>query len=52
MYHLKGDDESFLKNVVFNEMEFLDQKLWPFKWNLACFSASFAMTIINYSHIS
>ena len=31
MYHLKGNDESFSANVVFNEIEFLNQKLWPFK---------------------
>ena len=32
MYHLKGNDESFFENVVFNEIEFLNQKvcgIWP-----------------------
>ena len=43
MYHLKGNDESFLENLVFNESEFRNQKLWPFKWNLAYFSR-FCMT--------
>ena len=38
MYHLKGNDESFFENVVFNEIEFLNKKLWPFKWNLAYIS--------------
>ena len=38
MYHLKANDESFFENVVFNEIEFLNQKFWSFKWNLACFS--------------
>ena len=32
MYHLKGNDESFFENVVFNKIEFLNQKLWTFKW--------------------
>ena len=36
-YHLNGSDDSFFENVVFNEIEFLNQKLWPFKWNLAYF---------------
>ena len=35
MYPLKGNDECFFENVVFNKIEFLSQKLWPFKWNLA-----------------
>ena len=38
MYQLKGNDDSFFESVVFNEIEFLNQKLWPFKWNLAYFN--------------
>ena len=41
MYHLKGNDDSVLVKVVFNEIEFLNQMLWPFKWNLAYFSRFF-----------
>ena len=38
MYQLKANDQSFFESVVFNEIEFLNQKLWLFKWNLAYFS--------------
>ena len=44
MYHLKGDDESFSENVVFNETEFLNQsyghlsRIWPFLVNFAIIS--------------
>ena len=29
--HSKGNDESFQKNVIFNENGLLNQKLWPLK---------------------
>ena len=50
MYHLIGNDETFFENVVFNKIEFLNQKLWPFQWNLAYCSQFFhdlALTILK-----
>ena len=38
MYNLKGNDASFPANAAFHELDFLNQKLWSFKWNLAYFS--------------
>ena len=45
MYHWKGVDESYSKNVIFIEFEPLCQKLWVFMSNLP-------KPLIKYDHVT